>query len=137
MTRRRSRSRAALVLALALPLGCGVPQVVNDCDRARAEDRTGRDSIEIEFAGRHGHSYAPACVRASVGTRLVFRGPFELHPLGAGRPFDETPEPAPTNPIRDTAEGEQAVFVPKTSGAYGFFCHFHTGEGMMGAVFVD
>lgn len=131
--------RILCALATIAPLGsaCGSGEIVNGCDAASAEDRTGEDRVEIRFAGEHGYSYVPACVRARVGSRLVFRGPFELHPLGSGRLVDGISQPSPANPVRDTAEGERVAFPLDTPGAYGFFCHVHTGEGMMGAVFVE
>lgn len=137
MTSRGARRFAAALGAAAFAGGCGGPELVNGCDPALALDRRDRDEVEIVFAGSHGHSYAPACVRARVGASLVFRGPFEFHPLGAGRIVDGMPEDAPGNPVRDTAEGEEARFVLEEPGVHGFFCHFHTGEGMMGAVFAE
>jgi plastocyanin len=118
-------------------MGCGASERINGCEAAQAVDRTERDEIEVAFAGPHGHSYSPACIRARVGSTLVFRGPFELHPLGAGRLVGGVPDPLPGNPLRDTSESQEARFALETPGAYGFFCHFHTGEGMMGAVFVE
>lgn len=116
--------------------GCG-RELVNGCDRASAGDERGVAELEIGFGGAHGYNYEPACVRVSRGTRLRFRGPFGVHPLGVGALVDGRIEPDPASPLRETAEGEEASFLLPEPGAYGFFCHMHVGEGMAGAVFVE
>jgi plastocyanin len=126
-----------LVLAWAALLGgCG-SEVVNGCRAADAQDARGVAEVEIAFGGVHGYHYAPACVRVTAGTRIRFRGPFEVHPLGVGALVDGAIRSAPGSPLRETAEGEEATSVLAEPGAYGFFCHMHVVEGMAGAVFVE
>jgi plastocyanin len=111
--------------------------VVNGCDPASARDATGQAEVEISFGGVHGYNYVPACLRVSAGTRVLFRGPFDVHPLGPGALVDGRIEPEPASPLRETAEGDVATFLLSEPGAYGFFCHMHVVEGMAGAVFVE
>ena len=110
---------------------------MNGCEPASARDATGAAEVEIAFGGVHGYHYEPACLRVSAGTRLRFRGPFEVHPLGAGALVDGRIETAAASPFGETAAGEEATFLLAEPGTYGFFCHMHVVEGMAGAVFVE
>ena len=42
-----------------------------------------------------------------------------------------------TKSNKDTATGMSASFTFPTAGTFGFFCEFHFGSGMKGAVFVE
>ena len=133
---RAAAACGAWALAVGLLPGC-TAEPVNGCDPAAAVDATGRSHVEIGFGGVHGYDYAPACLRVTAGTELRFAGPFEIHPLGAGRYRDGRLEADGDGPIRETQRGREASFVAEAPGAWGFFCQYHAGEGMAGAVFVE
>lgn len=113
--------------------------IVNGCDRATAEDRTGAGTTTIEFGGAHGDSYSPACVRVTAGTAVTFAGDaFAIHPLtgGTAEGGQATPDPtSPLMPVTDT--GTSKTFTLGSPGTYPFYCAIHHTLGMRGAIFVE
>ncbi len=149
------RPRLVLLLAFALfvPTACGGSDVepapaapaslpssaglVNGCNREDTPLSRDREEVEIHFGGLIGYAYEPACLRVRAGTRVRFVGPFDAHPLAAGRVYDEEVVPDSESPFESTWEGESATFLMLATGDLGYYCDQHTFEGMFGAVFVE
>jgi plastocyanin len=116
--------------------GGGGATVVNGCDPATAEDRTGDTDVPIAFGDAIGFKYSPACIKVKVGTTLTFSGDFASHPLTPGIDLVEDPaspiQKTDTNPMSGSVS-----FALSPAGTYGWFCGFHGGGGMEGAAFVE
>lgn len=61
---------------------------------------------------------------------------FAAHPLVGGLAEGSTKIEDPTSPILKTAVGQNITFTFNTPGAYGFYCEYHSANGMKGAVYV-
>ncbi len=109
---------------------------INGCDPATALDATELDVVEIRFGGLVGYAYDPPCVAVHPGARIVFTGPFDAHPIAAGRVDDGLPTADEASPIRERIEGGELSFSAPTPGLYGYFCNMHVVDGMMGAIVV-
>lgn len=106
--------------------------LVNGCDPATAADHTADASVTVTFP-TGGLKYSPACIKISAGSSVKFSGDFSSHPLTGG--VDGTADP--TSPIADTETGTSATFTFPDAGSFGYYCKFHVGSGMKGAVFVQ
>ena len=113
------------------------PGEMNRCDPAEATDASGRAQVEIVFGQTAGYSYVPACVAIDAGSRIVFKGPFTLHPLVAGvENADGSFTLDGESPIGRVSEGTEASFAFDRAGSFGFYCDMHAVDGMLGAIIV-
>ncbi len=112
--------------------GGTAPEPLNGCVASSAEDHTADTAVSISFGGALGFAYSPPCIKVKTGTAVTFNGAFASHPLSGG---DDGTKDA-SSPIKETTSGSTATFTLSTAGAYGFFCEFHVGAGMKGAIFV-
>jgi plastocyanin len=87
----------------------------------------------ISFGGTTGLKYSPACIKINKGSSLTFNGSFSSHPLSGG--LDGSADAS--SPITHTTTGSTATFPFPNAGTFGFYCDFHFGSGMEGAVFVQ
>lgn len=106
---------------------------VNGCTLSTATDRTGVGATTITFTS---NSYTPRCIKVSAATAVTFSGSFGAHPLAAGTIAGGSPTPDPQSPIQSTTSGSTATFAFPTAGTFPYYCTFHFGGGMSGAIFV-
>ncbi|TMA39780.1 MAG: hypothetical protein E6J79_02330, partial [Deltaproteobacteria bacterium] len=64
--------------------------LVNGCDPATATDLTGQPEVTVTFSGAPTFAYSPKCFVASAGTRVIFSGNFQFHPLIGGEVVNGT-----------------------------------------------
>ncbi len=111
-------------------------RVVNGCSSRTATDLTGQPTAAITTSG---FSYSPPCIRVRAGTVVTISAvpSFASHPLRAGTVVGGVATPDPTSPIPSRDTGTSVSFTPAVPGAYGYYCNFHFGFGMVGAIFVE
>jgi len=120
----------------------GAPTVLNNCDQATAEDKTGQDIVQVNFPNND-LSYDPRCIRISAGKMVQFNAnqeDFATHPLVAGVDNNGVgiPDNPADNPIPPTATAETLLQVTFDDvGAFGYYCDAHIVSGMSGAIFVE
>lgn len=107
---------------------------VNGCTAADADDQTAMTDVTITFAGV---AYTPKCLKVAKGTNVTFSGDFVSHPLVGGDFESGVKTPDPASPIKETSTGMSAVFTLTDAGTYPYYCNFHAGLGMTGAIFVE
>lgn len=126
------------------PLGGGQPAPPGLFTSGRADNGCGdaarvpvaQRPVVVAFGGQVGEHYRPRCVVVEVGTRVVFRGDLEQHPLTGGAAVDGEIYRDPASPIPYVATGPEAAFVPLSPGIYPFVCQVHWAIGMTGAIIV-
>jgi len=137
---RVSRRLITWPIFLIALVGCDEPRnpsnPINGCELSNAVDATGGDPIQIRFGRDVGYRYEPECVLIDRGTRVEFIGPFDSHPLGAGRVQAGAATHEPESPIRGARSGSQANFTIESPGIYGYYCTTHAADGMNGAIIV-
>ena len=98
-------------------------------------DHTGAsDSRVIAFAN---FQYTPPCMKILAGQTVTFSGSFGGHPLMPGVPSSTTGTSSPNNPITAASSGSTLAVTFPTTGDYGYYCNFHFGNGMYGAIEVQ
>ncbi|MFN8638541.1 MAG: hypothetical protein U0360_03585 [Dehalococcoidia bacterium] len=126
------------------PLGGGNAAPAGLFDSGRADNGCGDVSrvaavqrpVVVSFGAQVGEHFRPRCIVVEVGTRVVFRGDLEQHPLTGGAAVDGQIYRDPSSPIPYVATGTEAAFVPLASGIYPFVCQVHWAIGMTGAIVV-
>ncbi len=126
------------------PLGGGNPAPTGLFASGRADNGCGDVSrvpvaqrpVVVAFGGQVGEHFRPRCVVVEVGTRVLFSGDFEKHPLTGGAAVDGNIYRDPESPIPYVATGTEAAFVPLAPGTYPFVCQVHWAIGMTGAIIV-
>ena len=113
--------------------GCTVANSVDFLDMVSASQSA---PITIDFGGGLGNSYAPRCIKVTMGTKVRFEGSFSSHALIGGL-ADGTEQPAATGPFTTvTDSGSSADFVMDDCAAYPYYCDDDGLSGMTGAVIV-
>lgn len=116
---------------------------VNGCTMANATDLTGMVSASlttpfvIEFGDGIGNTYAPRCVKVTMGTRIALSGPFTTHPMVGGVVNMGVKQPATIGPfaiVTDTGTARELTL--DDCGAYPYYCDDDALSGMTGAVIV-
>jgi len=105
----------------------------NGCTLATATDLTGMANPTVTFTFP---AYTPPCAKIHPGQSVTFSGSFGGHPLQEGAIVGGVPYPDPGPPITPTNAGTMATFAFPTAGTYPYYCLFHYGSGMKGAIFV-
>ena len=114
---------------------CSLP-LTNGCNIATAMDMTGMANVAITFPNGS-FTYAPPCVKVSVGTTVTFNGNFVSHPLQGGTVVGVMATPSAVGPFAtETNSGVTADFLMSSAGTFPYYCTFHYPAGMYGAVFV-
>lgn len=135
-------SSAPRVLALALLFAAGASAArggetpINGCTRSEAVRWFDASPAErtISFVCCE---YTPPCVLIDAGQTVTFSGAFGGHPLRPGVVEGGTPSPQPGNPVPVVDDGSDPIPVLfPDAGDWGFYCNFHLGGGMFGAVYV-
>ncbi len=92
------------------------------------EDRTdaGASRVVTFVLPDGGRAYNPPCLQVKVGQTVRFSGMFASHPL--------LPRCGPVDAGIVNASGAQKDITFTVAGDYGYFCQYHTGFGMNGAV---
>ncbi len=106
---------------------------LNGCTLATAEDHTGENVTTVTQAGL---TYSPQCIKVKVGHQVQIDAFYGGHPLTQGPVVNGVAYPQNGGPITHTASGTTATFTFPATGAFGYYCDFHYGLGMYGAVFV-
>jgi plastocyanin len=98
-------------------------------------DHTGTsDARAIAFAN---FQYTPPCMKILAGQTVTFSGSFGGHPLMPGVPSSTTGTSSSNNPITATNTGSTLAVAFPTAGSYAYYCNFHFGNGMYGAIEVQ
>jgi plastocyanin len=92
------------------------------------------DSRTIAFSN---FQYTPPCMKILAGQTVTFSGTFGNHPLMPGVPSSTTGTSSPSNPITATNTGSTLAVTFPTAGSFGYYCNFHFGSGMYGAIEVQ
>ncbi|MFO0679789.1 MAG: hypothetical protein U0169_24910 [Polyangiaceae bacterium] len=109
---------------------------VNGCDIATAFDQTGVSNVPVTFPNGN-FTYAPKCIKVSVGASVDFAGNFASHPMSGGSVVGGVETPASGGPFVPTTNfGTSRSFVMTTAGTYPYYCIPHGTIGESGAVFV-
>lgn len=114
--------------------GGSTGSTVNDCDAATAEDHTADTDTTVQSMGL---AYSPKCIKIKAGSTVTFVSEFSSHPLVGGEFVNSMKMPDAMSPIQSTNSGSMATFTFPNAGAFGYYCDFHVGSGMKGAVFVE
>jgi plastocyanin len=114
--------------------GGSMGNLVNGCDPATAEDHTADAVTTVTSSG---FKYVPACIKISKGSSVTIASNFANHPLVGGVFANGMKMPDANSPITATSTGMEATFDFPEAGAFGYYCDFHAGSGMIGAVFVE
>lgn len=119
--------------------GAGGPDYIeiHECDPDTAEDLTGKGLATIEFGYNGAFYYAPACVRVSPNTTVLFTAAdgsnFQIHPLQAGE--DGTQDESSPIKFTNDADKSSATFEMVDLGTYPYYCVAHHAT-MRGAIYV-
>jgi plastocyanin len=107
---------------------------LNGCTLATSLDATSQANVVVTFES---YSYTPRCLRVKAGTNVTFSGSFPAHPLFGGyltQGNTFASQGGPFVPMTNT--GNSKSFAMNTVGAFPYYCVFHTGQDMAGAVYV-
>ena len=106
---------------------------LNGCTLATAQDHTAE---AVTTVTQQGLTYSPQCIKIKAGKQVKIDASYAGHPLTQGPVVNGVAYPEMGGPITHTASGTTATFTFPTAGAFGYYCDFHYGFGMYGAVFV-
>jgi plastocyanin len=99
---------------------------VNGCDATHATDLRGETDVTVQFGvGFDIFDYAPESIIVTPGTRVMFSGSFQTHPLVGGQIVGDAAEPDPTSPFGRTDSGSMRTFELDAPGTYGYYCDAH------------
>ena len=109
---------------------------LNGCTDALFVDRTatGADRTVAFGAGSMPFAYAPKCITVAAGQTVTFMGDFNVHPLAPGTSPAAPDAGTAGNPIPRAGSGTMTQVTFPTAGTYPYYCVFHYGGGMVGAV---
>jgi plastocyanin len=119
------------------PLAAAEP-AVNACTESAAAAIPMQNNVQIQYGFIGGQFvYVPACTHVAPGGSVTFMGSgFSGHPLRGGAYTGIGSAQDPASPVPSTGAGMNlTVSLPK-QGLFGYFCNFHAGSGMFGAVLV-
>jgi plastocyanin len=106
---------------------------LNGCTLATAVDHT---ADAITTVTQSGFAYTPQCIKIKAGKQVKIDANYAGHPLSQGAVVNGTAFPEMGGPIPHTTTGTTATFTFPSAGSFGYYCDFHYGLGMYGAVFV-
>lgn len=106
---------------------------VNGCTYATAQNFTAT-TLTVTFPG---YAYAPKCARIRAGQAATFSGSFASHPLRAGSVVGGVATPDANSPIVSKSSGSTVTYTFPSAGAFPYYCNYHHGAGMFGAIYVD
>lgn len=109
---------------------------LNGCTDALFVDRTatGADRTVTFGTGAAPFAYTPKCITVAAGQSVTFMGDFSVHPIAPGASPSAPDAGTAGNPIQRTAMGAMTQVTFPTAGTYPYYCVFHYGGGMVGAV---
>ncbi|MEZ4295034.1 MAG: plastocyanin/azurin family copper-binding protein [Polyangiaceae bacterium] len=108
--------------------------MLNGCDSTTAEDHTADATTTVASSGL---SYSPKCIKIKAGSSVKFSSSFASHPLVGGEFVNGAKQPDANSPIPSTNMGTEITVTFPDAGDFGYYCDFHAGSGMVGAVFVE
>lgn len=127
--------RAALALLLSSLSPLCHAQAVNNCLASDYIDRRGQNPVTITAATQPGiFRYSPPCILVDAGTTVNFTLNLSSHPTIGGRVSGGTGTPDPNSPIGARTSGTMASVLLATGDIYPYYCDFHVGNAMMGAI---
>jgi plastocyanin len=105
------------------------PTPLNGCDKTNYQDKTGMNSVEIEW----GFNTAPpgSCIKVKKGTKVTWTGSFASHPFRAKGMVGGGTNPIPATAV-DTGGTYDVTFAGE--GIFGYECVAH--GFMTGAIYV-
>lgn len=133
--------RAFLASALAAlcvaPLAAAEP-VINACSESAAAAIPVQNNVQIQYGFIDGvFKYVPNCTHLNPGGTITFTGSgFGGHPLRGGAYTGIGSVQDPVSPIPAKDSGTSFNVTVSKQGLFGFFCNFHAGSGMSGAILV-
>lgn len=112
--------------------------VMNNCAESAAAALPAQNNVQVQYGFINGQfRYDPSCIHVNAGGSITFTGSgFGSHPLRGGAYTGVGSQQDPSSPVPPTGSGSSLTVQLDRQGLFGFFCNFHAGSGMVGAVLV-
>lgn len=111
--------------------------VLNDCNAADYEDRSGGADTTRVVRPVGSTSYTPRCLTIRAGQSVTFEMSFVTHPLAPGVAHGSSTGATTPNPIQAQTAGMTYTATFASAGYYPFYCTVHGHSGMAGVVRVQ